>query len=216
MSLLISCKSDLGFTVISFAYSWSQHGDMCHIPGNTRLKEGNYQKHPHFCLSEVCACGDSLNTTASRPCSQVSSWTYTSWDVIIIINEHRVIKVCDLVREMKQNRSECCDLLFQRNPAVSLTGLRAVAVRWVINVCVWILFSLPQFSFGILLNAALLFLLSHLLPQQLTDISQRVGFTWERPHCSAEPAGLCFPVNTIKKSGRGFHTECSLALNRCK
>lgn len=47
----------------------------------------------------------------------------------IIFNEHRVIKVCDLVREMKQNRSECCDLLFQRNPAVSLTGLRAVAVR---------------------------------------------------------------------------------------
>lgn len=72
------------------------------------------------------------------------------------------------------------------------------------NVRVWILFSLPQSSFGILLNAALLFLLSHLLPQQLTDISQRVGFTWERPYCFAEPAGLSLPVKTIKKSGRGF------------
>lgn len=179
--------------------------ETCHIPGNTRLKEGELSEASTFLFVRgMCMWWqfEHYSLTALFTGKQLNVHILGRY---IIFNEHRVIKVCDLVREMKQNRSECCDLLFQRNPAVSLTGLRAVAVRWVINVCVWILFSLPQSSFGILLNAALLFLLSHLLPQQLTDISQRVGFTWERPHCSAEPAGLRFPVNTIKKSGRGFH-----------
>lgn len=152
-------------------------------------------------MLEVCERAD-----RSRPYSQVSSWKYTSWDVtLLLLLMNRRIKVCDLVTEMKPNTSGLNVVIYYYKPCcVTHRHQGCCCSLTVINVCVWILFSLPQSSFGILLNAALLFLLSHLLPQQLTDISQRVGFTWECPHCFAEPADLSFPVKTIKQSGRGF------------
>lgn len=137
----ISCKSDLGFTLLFHLHLQRRVStETCATFLGTHQAErkGNHQKHPHFCMLEVCARGDSLNTTVrSRPYSQASSWKYTSWDVIIIFNEHSDWSLWPCRRnETEHVGSECCDLLFHRNPAVSLTGIRVVAVRWQLEMFV--------------------------------------------------------------------------------